>query len=283
VAISALDLPTRQFPRTEQPNVPRTSSSNQSNELKSAFPESAANRIPTARRIELEPEDRALRDRIECLMAAPLFDGLSQAEYLEVAGEAKGVWYSQGQTIFLQDAPVRHVFVVANGMVKVTQISKCGKETLLRLERTGSLVDDVTGTSLLHSLTARAMESCCLLAWDASLFDTFSRRIVAIQRNATEIMRTRLRVLQERFCDVTTQRVPQRLARLVIQLAAEETPGALSPIVLSREELAQMAGTSLFTVSRLLSSWSESDILTLDRKAVVIEDLARLQELGEAA
>lgn len=281
MAISAPDFPTGQFPPAEQTNAPRISSPHQNDEPKSAVPECDDSRIPTAGRIALELEDLAVR--VECLITAPLFSGLSRAECLEVANSAKSVCYSHGQTIFLQDDPVRHVYVVATGMVKVTQVSKSGKETLLRVERTGSLVDDVTGASQLHSLSARAMGSCCLLVWEASLFDSFSQHIVAIQRNATEIMRNRLRSLQERFCDVTTQRVPQRLARLVIQLAAEETPGAFRPIVLSREELAQMVGTSLFTVSRLLSSWAESDILTLDRKEVVIEDLPRLLELGEAA
>jgi CRP/FNR family transcriptional regulator, nitrogen oxide reductase regulator len=283
VTVSAPDFPTGQFPQTEQLNAPRTSSPHQNDEPKSAVQECDDSRIPTAGRIALELEDPAVRDRVECLIAAPLFSGLSRAECLEVANSAKSVCYSHGQTIFLQDDPVRHVYVVATGMVKVTQVSKSGKETLLRVERTGSLVDDVTGASQLHSLTARAMGSCCLLVWEASLFDSFSQHIVAIQRNATEIMRSRLRSLQERFCDVTTQRVPQRLARLVIQLAAEETPGEFRPIVLSREELAQMVGTSQFTVSRLLSSWADSDILTLDRKEVVIEDLPRLLELGEAA
>jgi CRP-like cAMP-binding protein len=283
VAISAPDFPIGQFPPTEQPNAPRTLSPNQNDEPKSAVPERDDNRIPTAGRMALELEDPVVRDRVDCLMAAPLFNGLSRAECLEVADGAKSVRYSQGETIFLQDDPVRHVYVVATGMVKVTQVSKSGKETLLRVERTGSLVDDVTRASQLHSFTARAIGSCCLLVWEASLFDSFAQHIVGIQINAIDIMRSRLRSLQERFCDVTTQRVPQRLARLVIHLGAEETPGAFRPIVLSREELAQMVGTSLFTVSRLLSSWAESDILTLDRKEVMIEDLPRLQELGEAA
>jgi len=281
VAISALNLPTRQFPLTDQSNTPRTSSPNQSNVRKISDQESAASRIPMVG--GTSPEDAALRDRVERLISAPLFDGLSQAEYLEVAGGAKEVWYARGQTIFLQDDPVRHVFVVATGRVKVIQVSKSGKEALLRMERPGRLVGNVTGASQRHFLTARAMGSCCLLAWEASLFDTLSRRIVAIQRNATEIMHTRLRSLQERFCDVTTQRVPQRLARLVIQLAAEETPGAHSPIELSREELAQMTGTTLFTVSRLLSSWADSDILTVDRRTVVVEDILSLQQIADAA
>lgn len=220
---------------------------------------------------------------IQFLRVSPVFAGLSKLECCEIESHAEELSYSQGQTIFLQGDPVHHVYVVASGMVKVTQVSEEGKETLLRLESCGNLVDDVIGTSQFHSLTARAMDSCCLLAWETSVFESFSHRHNAIHRNTAAIMRARLRILEDRFCDVATRRVPQRLARLVLQLAGEKTQGSLNPIALSREELAQMAGTSLFTVSRLLSSWAESSILTVDRKEVVIEDLPRLLQLAEAA
>lgn len=226
--------------------------------------------------------DVVLEQRIACLITAPVFAGLSNFEYRDIACDAEELWYAPSETVFLQDDPVRHVFVIATGTVKVTQVSEEGRETLLRLESNGSLLDDVIGSSQLHSLTARAMETCCMLAWNATVFEDFSHRNNAIHRNAAAIMRARLRSLQERFCDVATRRVPQRLARVVVQLAGEN-PRSLKSIVLSREELAQMTGTSLFTVSRLLSSWAESNIVTLARKAVVIEDLQRLLQLADAA
>jgi len=217
-----------------------------------------------------------------CLNFSPLFLGLSADEQSQIASSAREVWYSQGETLFLQNDPVRHVFVVTQGVVKITQITEDGKETLLRLESSGGLLDDVIGSELPHLLTARALQACRVLVWETSKFGAFTQRMTAIHRNAAVIMRTRLRILQERFCDVATRPVPQRLARLVIHLA-EKVPGSLSPIELSREDLAQMAGTSLFTVSRLLCAWADLNIVTVERKAVMIEDLSRLLELTEAA
>jgi len=234
-------------------------------------------------RIGETPEHPEFESRVRYLTSAPLFHGLSQTECRKIAHAAYEVQYSQGEGVFLQDDPVRHVFLVKSGMVKVTQVSQCGKETLLRVERSGGLIDDVSGAAHRHSLTARAMESCSLLVWDASVFEYFSRDNTVIQHNASAIIRARLGTLQERFCDFTTLRVPQRLARLVIQLSTETREGSLIPIMLSREELAQMTGTSLFTVSRLLSSWAESDILTVDRRSVVIEDILSLQQIANAA
>lgn len=228
-------------------------------------------------------EGAALESRIACIKAAPLFGGLSQCESFEIGNAARELKFSHRETIFRQDDPVRCVYVVASGTVKMTQLSEGGKEVILRVDGTGSLIDDLTDASQVHASSAHAIQSCGVLAWDVAAFEDFAERFPVIHRNATSIMLRRLRMLEERFCDVTTQRVPQRLARLLIQLGGQTTEGALDPISLSREELSQMTGTTLFTVSRLLSLWAELDILTVDRKAVVIEDLPRLMRIAEAA
>jgi CRP-like cAMP-binding protein len=227
-------------------------------------------------------EDAALDSRIVCLRTAPLFRGLPQAEFCVIAKGAREQHFSHRETIFRQDDPVRSVCVISTGTVKVTQLSEGGKEVILRVDHRGSLIDDLTDALQVHASSAQAIHSCCVLTWDASAFEDFARRFPVIHRNATGIMLSRLRMLEERFCDVTTQRVPQRLARLLIHLAGQPTPGALDPIGLSREELSQMTGTSLFTVSRLLSLWGEADILTVDRKIVMIEDLPRLLQIAQA-
>jgi len=177
---------------------------------------------------------------------------------------------------------VRSVYVIAAGTVKVTQFSEGGKEIILRVDRRGSLIDDLTDASQTHASSAQAIRSCTVLTWNVKVFEDFACRFPLIHRNATRIMLGRLRTLEERFCQVTTQRVPQRLARLLIHLAGQPTPGELDAIGFSREELSQMTGTSLFTVSRLLSSWGELAILAVDRKTVVIEDLPRLLQIAEA-
>lgn len=228
-------------------------------------------------------QDSLLDSRVACVRTAPLFRGLSQSESYEIANAAQELHFPHRETIFRQDDPVRFVYVIATGTVKLTQLSESGKEVILRVDRRGSLIDDLTGALQVHSSSAHAIHSCGVLAWEVAPFEDFAERFPVIHRNASSIMLARLRMLEERFCDVTTQRVPQRLARLLIHLAGQMTQGALDPIGLSREELSQMTGTTLFTVSRLLSLWAESGILTVDRKAVVIEDLSRLLRIAEAA
>jgi CRP-like cAMP-binding protein len=48
---------------------------------------------------------------------------------------------------------------------------------------------------------------------------------------------------------------------------------------LSREELAQMTGTTLFTVSRLISLWETRGIVKARREAVVVSDINLLRAI----
>lgn len=226
--------------------------------------------------------DHVLDVRLGCMSAAPLFRGLSLPECSEIAGAAREQRFLRGQSIFSEDDPVRCIFVIVDGRVKITQISQAGKEVILRVDGPGALVDGLGTLSPVHTTTAYAVDPCHVLAWGVGVFDTFARRYPAIPRNAIGIMAERLKKLEVRFCDVSTGQVPQRLARVLIQLVEQcSTPGSSKPVGLSREELAQMTGTTLFTVSRLLRDWAEQEIVQVDRRNVLVEQLPRLIRLAD--
>ena len=98
-----------------------------------------------------------------------------------------------------------------------------------------------------------------------------------------QLLVSRLRELEERFREIATEKVPRRLALVLLRLAKQvgkNTPdGTL--VSLSREELAQMTGTTLFTVSRVLSNWAEMKLVVPKREAVVIRDVRRLETLTD--
>jgi CRP/FNR family transcriptional regulator, nitrogen oxide reductase regulator len=85
--------------------------------------------------------------------------------------------------------------------------------------------------------------------------------------------------------ELATERVAQRVARNLLRLARqsgrEADGGLLIGHPLSRQELAAMAGTTLYTVSRLLSQWEEAGIVETGRLKVLVRSPARLAELAE--
>jgi CRP-like cAMP-binding protein len=89
--------------------------------------------------------------------------------------------------------------------------------------------------------------------------------------------------LEERFRELATERVAPRVARQLIRL--QEQVGALRKpemeIGLSREGLAQMTGTTLYTVIRLLSTWEEDGLVNSRRESMTIADVGALRKVIE--
>jgi len=104
----------------------------------------------------------------------------------------------------------------------------------------------------------------------------------AIRRKVNSILASQLCELEERFREVATEKAAKRLALLLLRLIKRVgTPQAGGiQISLSREELAQMTGTTLFTISRILSRWAEKGAILPRREAVLIPDPGRLEAIG---
>jgi CRP/FNR family transcriptional regulator, nitrogen oxide reductase regulator len=261
------------------PNHIRTASSLSGRNAR-GFAHDAANAF---RALDLSVSDKG-KLPIEHLRSSPLFAGLCQAAEWALVEHARQRSFSNRKIIFRQDDPVRFVDVIGSGSVKITQVSQNGNEVILYVERAGSPIDGIGNSSeRTHTTTAYTVGDCSILSWDVCRFRDLVERFPIISRNASAIVMRRLRLLEESFCDVTTALVPQRLARVLLRLAGPERPHQGDSVGLSREELAQMIGTSIFTVSRLLCEWAERDIVHVTRKCVIIENLGSLLQLSQDA
>ena len=91
--------------------------------------------------------------------------------------------------------------------------------------------------------------------------------------------------MHERFREISTERVAARLSSQIVRMmhqVGRQVDGG-TEISISREELAQLTGTTLFTVSRLLSDWDRQGIVAARREAVSVRNLRALANLSETA
>ena len=105
-------------------------------------------------------------------------------------------------------------------------------------------------------------------------------RYPQIGRNLSQMLVRRLQELEERFRVVATERVARRLALALLGLLQQIGRPCDDGIQVkvTREELAQMTGTTLFTISRVLSGWSERGFIQARREAVIVSNPKRLKE-----
>ena len=233
---------------------------------------------------EATTRESNIAQRVVMMCASALFSGLTKDECLEIASCARARTFARDELLFTQGQSSRNLVMIQTGSVKLSQLGPSGNEVILWMTGSGDPVGmPADSLSCSHSCSARAMEKCHALVWEYSRLQNLLEEYPQIRRNVSQILSTRLTELQERFREVATEKVAQRLAlallRLVKQVGKPAKGGV--EVSLSREELAQMTGTTLFTISRLLSKWGEEGFVLPQREAVVVLDSRRLGQVSE--
>jgi CRP-like cAMP-binding protein len=213
-------------------------------------------------------------NQIQCVPMSPLFAGIAPSDQAKIVSAATSRKFVRRQPIFIAGDPVKEIMLLTEGCVKLTQLGENGSEIILRLSAPGEIVGALgaaqTGP---HCSTAEALIACKVLVWNVPTFEVLSERFPILQRNAMRILARCLLELEGRFLEVTTERVAPRLARELLRLLVHvgRRVDGVFEVNLSREELAQLIGTTLFTVSRVLSAWEQQGIVSLRRQAVIVQ------------
>jgi CRP-like cAMP-binding protein len=210
--------------------------------------------------------------------SAPIFRDLSRAECEQMFSTALRRQY-EPRTVIVQEGDAGgQVLIASSGRVKISQVSHTGEEVILRIRGAGDVLGGLGMTAgEVHTSTIRALEACTVVSWPADEFEQLCASSPALQRNALQIMHDALQILQDCFCEMATLRASSRLARTLVRLAQQNGCGVeRARITFTCEELGQMAGTTLFTVSRLLSKWAERGLVYAENREIVLEDIEEL-------
>jgi CRP-like cAMP-binding protein len=213
-----------------------------------------------------------------------LFADISLVDRGSIISSARLRHFSQRQAIFVEGEPIRRVVLLLEGCVKLTQSGSNGQEVILRLAGPGELVGELGSGNLTdYCSTAIAVEPSSALVWNANDFAAVGDRFPVLRRNATRALERRLNDIDTRFREISTEKVSPRLSKQLVRLLYQvgKCANGEMTIALSRRELAQLTGTTLFTVSRLLCQWELRGIVTPRRKAVLVRDLAALVGLAQ--
>lgn len=221
------------------------------------------------------------------LGAVPLFHGLDEQGLAAVAADARLARAAAGRTFFREGEPARAFYVLARGRVKFTQISADGHEVILRVIAPGEPLGGVAAfaDNATYPVTARAVEPAEAHVWDGARIAALMQRFPVIAINAARTIADRFHDLQRQHRELMTERVERRVARALLRLADHAGRrvdiGVEIAFPLSRQDLAQMTGTTLFTVSRILSRWEAAGFITTARRRVVIRRPRQLVQIAE--
>jgi CRP/FNR family transcriptional regulator, nitrogen oxide reductase regulator len=216
-----------------------------------------------------------------------LFRNLETGAREEIIASGNLIHRSRGERVFRQGAAAQRFYLLQQGRVKLTQLTPDGQLVLLRLVVAGEAFGGVAALGQrTYPVSAEAAEDSLALSWNGCAMDRLLRRHPQLAINFIEFLTERLHDMQARYEELATEQVEQRLARtlqrLIQRTGRRVEGGVLIDVRLSRQEMAEMTGTSLFTVSRILNRWQEAGLIELRRQRVLVRHPHGLVSIAES-
>lgn len=180
-----------------------------------------------------------------------------------------------GAYLFMEGDPAEWLLVVLQGRVRLSQVTADGQQVILQIASPGESIGVIAVLSAVeYPVTAQAVEESLVMAWDHQTMRSLMEQMPGLALNALQIMAGRVRQFQDRVRELSTEKVERRIARALLRLASQTgrkvAEGVLIDFSLSRQDLAEMTGTTLFTVSRTLSQWESQGLVKSRREQVII-------------
>lgn len=225
---------------------------------------------------------------VSALKRAEMFSSLGDDELKAVVSAGTVRRLMRGQRIFGQGDAGTTCHNLLHGRVKILQSRPDGAQSVIRYIGPGEMYGTVAALmGKPFPADAVSVVESVEVYWPVETLRALMRRFPEIALRSTASAGGRLMELQTRMGELSGERVEQRLARTLLRLADQagrpHEAGVEIDFPITRQELAELAGSTLHTVSRTLSAWDDRGLTESSRRHIVVRSPDALRALAEAA
>jgi len=228
----------------------------------------------------MPPLDRSL------IQSLPVFSAMDDVELDDVISRGTALRIPKGAAVFEQGETAKAFYVLLNGRLKVMKLTPDGQQVVIRFVVPGDIYGIAKALNREdYPATATALVDSVTLAWDMAVWDEFMDRHPAFARNVMRMLGRRIEEAHTRLKEMATQDVEHRVAHAVLRLVSQSgrnvEGGVLVDFPVTRQEIAEVSGTTMHSVSRVLSAWENAGLVVVGRQKVIVCDLERLSRIAE--
>jgi CRP/FNR family transcriptional regulator, nitrogen oxide reductase regulator len=216
----------------------------------------------------------------------PFFGGFDADELADILREARSTRYPRNSTVFEQGEDAHSIFLLLHGHVRAGKTTVAGEQVVVRYVSPGEIFGVAPAIGLnTYPATAVAVDDSVVLSWPSPAWPRLVARFPALAANTLQAVGGRLQESQTRIVEMSTEQVEQRIAHALLRLAKQSgrklDNGVEIDFPISRQDIAQMTGTTLHTVSRILSGWEQLGLIESGRQRVVLREPHKIFMLAE--
>lgn len=218
------------------------------------------------------------------LSTIPIFSTLTASELKEIEPYLSSVHYKKKEIIFSEGDPSEWLYIVAEGKAKITKLSQDGKEIILEII---AAMDFFGGLAVLRGFpypaNAVAMEEARVLKLSRSnllrIFDRFPNLMFSMVMQVGERMKESHETLKNIALERVEARIASTLLKLSDKIGKKVEQGVAIDMKLTKQDIAEMVGTTVETSIRTMSKLKKLGILADSEGKIIISDVAKLKAL----
>jgi CRP-like cAMP-binding protein len=219
----------------------------------------------------------------EYIAAIPLFDGLSDKQYDELASIAVEHSYKRGETVFSEGDEGAGFYVLISGKVKVFKLSADGKEQILHVFGPGEPFGEASVFAGQHfPAYAETLEKSRIFFFPRDAFIALIKEDPSLALNMLAILSRRLRKFTVLVEGLSLKEVPGRLAAYLLYVSEQRDGADDLTLDVAKGQLASLLGTIPETLSRILTKMVRYGLIQSDGPHIRILDRQGMEELAQA-
>jgi CRP/FNR family transcriptional regulator len=206
--------------------------------------------------------------------------GLSSAACARISSLWRTNLYHRGDVIFYQGNAPSSVYFLCHGSVKLVRDARMGRQHILRMMTGPDFLGDrafLAGQP--YAASAQVMEDSRVCAISGESFRALWRSEPELPQMFAVYLARKLAEADDAACDIALRTIRELLARLVVD-RLEACGGDLVQFSESRQDLADLLGTSAEVISRTLSEFERKKLVTREGRGLRILDAERLRVIG---
>ena len=217
-------------------------------------------------------------DKAQILRGSSIFSSLNDDELGELADLSIEHRFMPNEFIFWDGDAPEWLYIIAEGKVKVLKHSSSGREFVIAFFGPGEMFGEVAVfENKPYPASAQAVTETKVVGVKRDKFLSFLANHPQIALRIIAVLAGRLRDAQGRLRDLAGERVEQRLASVLLMLSAKLG----LTLTFTRQEIADMAGTTIETAIRVMSHLRDRGIIRSVRGKVIILNEEKLRLLSE--
>ncbi|RJP32835.1 MAG: Crp/Fnr family transcriptional regulator [Actinobacteria bacterium] len=229
-------------------------------------------------------EKKVDASKVNIFWKIPMFEFLEAEELDRLYSLCSTERFAKGDYIFLECDQPRNLFVVVKGEVKLLKQTEDGRETIVEMAYPGEIFgEEAIFDGQPYPLTAQALDEVELLSITRTEFFSFLRDNPDLALEIITELGARLREAQNTIRALAMERVEWRIARVLLMLSRKagtvEVDGVSIDLPLTRQDIADMAATTVETTIRVLSNFKKMGLVDTEKGKIILRDKKHLEEM----